>query len=71
MVGVVALALLGGPAGCGSDAAAICSAAGGTYAGDTCTRWTPYQQAAQNACETHGGVYSLGQNRCEFGEGGP
>ena len=58
-------------AGCAQDAAAICSGAGGTYLGGTCSRWGPRQQAAQDACERSGGVYLRGDERCAFGEGGP
>jgi hypothetical protein len=57
--------------GCAQDAAAICSGAGGTYVGGTCSRWSPRQQAAQDACETSGGVYLRGDERCALGEGGP
>ena len=71
MIGIVTLGLLGAPAGCGFNAGAICQNAGGTYVGDTCTHWTPYQQALETECEKRGGVYLVGQGRCAFGEGGP
>jgi hypothetical protein len=68
--GILALGLAGSAAGCGLDVTTLCAAGGATYAGGTCTRWSPSQQAAQDACETHGGVYLAGQETCEFGEGG-
>ena len=53
------------------SAAAICERSGGDYVGHTCEHhWTPTELAAQQWCETHGGVYLQG-NGCEFGEGGP
>jgi hypothetical protein len=71
MVGIFAIALAGGAAGCALRGTALGEAAGGTYAGGTCIRWSPDQQAAQDACETSGGVYLGGQDTCEFGMGGP
>jgi hypothetical protein len=70
-VGVLALALIGGVAGCGLDARKLCERAGGTHTGTSCTRSTPGEQAAEDACEAHGGVYLRGQDRCEIGGGGP
>jgi hypothetical protein len=67
----IAVGLAGGAAGCAFDSARICQAGGGTYTGGTCIRWSPGQQAAQDACESHGGVYLGDQGRCEFGLGGP
>jgi len=62
---------LAGCAGSGwSSGIALCEAAGGTYAGGTCSRWGPAQQAAEEMCDTSGGVYLAGQERCEFGMGG-
>jgi len=49
----------------------ICAAAGGHYTNGTCERSSPEQDAAQEWCETHGGVYLNGQDNCAFGEGGP
>ena len=58
-------------AGCAVDVAAICKAAGGTYAGGTCTQWGPSQQAARDRCSASGGVYLVGSNTCVLGSGGP
>ncbi len=58
-------------AGCALNGTAICEAAGGTYVGGTCSRWGPRQRAAQEMCESNGGVYLTGEDRCAFGEGGP
>ena len=59
--------------GCAADGrfspAAICEAAGGTYAGGTCSG--PSRQGEQEMCETSGGVYLGGQDVCAFGAGGP
>jgi hypothetical protein len=71
MVGILAIGLAGSAAGCGLDVTTICKAAGGAYAGGACIRWSPSQQAAQEACETSGGVYQGGLDTCEFGMGGP
>jgi hypothetical protein len=51
--------------------AGICEAAGGTYAGGTCSRWSPVLEAAKRMCETRGGVFLAGQDTCAFGMGGP
>jgi hypothetical protein len=67
----VALVLLGGPAGCGLDGVRFCEAGGGTYSRGTCIRSGPGQQAAEDFCQSHGGVYLGDQDRCEFGSGGP
>ena len=49
------------------SATAICERSGGDYVGRTCEhRWTPAELAAQQWCETHGGVY-LAHDRCEWG----
>lgn len=56
-------------AGCAG--ASLCAAAGGTYADSTCTRWSAGQEAASRWCQANGGVYLGGQDRCEWGSGGP
>ena len=58
-------------AGCARDAAAICAAAGGTYTGSTCSKSNERLRAAEAACESVGGVFLMGDERCAFGEGGP
>ncbi len=70
-LGILAVGLAVGPAACAVDVTAICQSAGGTYADGTCSRWGPGHQAAAEACEASGGVYLSGQDRCEFGMGGP
>jgi hypothetical protein len=53
------------------SATAICERSGGDYVGSTCEhRWTPAELAAQQWCETDGGVF-LAHARCEWGSGGP
>ncbi len=64
-IAVAALSL----AGCAS--ASLCTSAGGTYAGSTCTRWSAGQEADSEWCQARGGVYLGGQDRCEWGSGGP
>jgi hypothetical protein len=58
-------------ASCARDAAAICASAGGTYTGGTCSKSNARLRAAEDACESVGGVYLMGDERCAFGEGGP
>ena len=58
-------------ASCARDAAAICASAGGTYTGSTCSKSNARLGAAEAACESLGGVYLKGDERCAFGEGGP
>ena len=53
------------------SARAICERAGGDYVGSTCEHHTtPEELAAQQWCETHGGVY-VADDGCELGSGGP
>jgi hypothetical protein len=66
-----AIAALLSLAGCSAGVLAICTSAGGTYAAGTCTRWSAGQQAAEQQCESHGGVYLGGQDICVVGAGGP
>ena len=70
LAGVV-LWLAGCAGGGGLSGTALCEAAGGAYTEGTCTRWGPGQQAAQEMCQTSGGVYLAGQDQCAFGMGGP
>ena len=58
-------------ASCARDAAAICASAGGTYTGSTCSKSNERLRAAEAACESVGGVFLMGDERCAFGEGGP
>jgi hypothetical protein len=68
---LAALLTTSSAAGCAVDVAATCKAAGGTYAGGTCTQWGPSQQAAREGCSASGGVYLGGSNTCVLGSGGP
>ena len=67
---VTTVSLLSACTGTGRfSAAAICARSGGDYVGLTCQHhWTPEELAAQQWCETHGGVYLQGDG-CELGEG--
>jgi hypothetical protein len=54
------------------SATAICARAGGDYVDGTCARRArPGELAAQQWCETHGGVFLNAEDYCAFGEGGP
>jgi len=53
------------------SATAVCERLGGDYVGGTCQHHsTPAEVAAQQWCETHGGVY-VADDGCELGSGGP
>jgi len=53
------------------SATAVCERSGGDYVGYTCQHHsTPAELAAQQWCETHGGVY-VANDGCELGSGGP
>jgi hypothetical protein len=53
------------------SATAVCERLGGDYVGGTCQhRSTPAEVAAEQWCETHGGVY-VADDGCELGSGGP
>jgi len=69
---VTAVLALSACAGSGRfSARAICERAGGDYKGSTCEHHTtPEELAAQQWCETHGGVY-VALDGCELGSGGP
>ncbi len=66
----LAIAVLLSLAAC-SSGPAICGAAGGTYEAGACARWSSGQQAAEERCQTRGGVYLRGQDICALGAGGP
>jgi len=56
---------------CAGGGAALCERLGGDYVGSTCQHHsTPAELAAQQWCETHGGVY-VAADGCEMGSGGP
>ena len=71
MVALLALPL----AACSSTAkirsSRLCTAAGGTYSGNTCNPGTPNQKTATQMCQASGGVYDSVLDMCEMqGEGG-
>jgi ABC-type oligopeptide transport system substrate-binding subunit len=51
------------------SSAKLCTAAGGTYSGNTCNPGTPNQKTAAQMCQAHGGVYDNVMDFCEI-EGG-
>jgi hypothetical protein len=69
---VTAVLALSACAGSGRfSATAVCERLGGDYVGGTCEHHTtPEELAAQQWCETHGGVY-VADDGCELGSGGP
>ena len=66
MVALMALPL----AACSStmrlNSAKICTAAGGTYAGNTCNPGTPNSKTATQMCQAHGGTYISDLDMCEM-----
>ena len=44
----------------------LCTAAGGTYSGNTCNPGTPNQKGAAQMCQAHGGVYDSVLDMCEM-----
>ena len=66
MVALLALPL----AACSSSmrlrSAKICSAAGGTYSGNTCNPGTPNAKTATQMCQAHGGTYITALDMCEM-----
>ena len=66
MVALLALPL----AACSSTAkirtSRLCTAAGGTYSGNTCNPGTPNQKSAKQICDAHGGVYDSVLDMCEM-----
>lgn len=44
----------------------LCTAAGGTYSGNTCNPGTPNQKGAKVMCDSHGGVYDSVLDMCEM-----
>lgn len=44
----------------------LCTAAGGTYSGNTCNPGTPNQKGAKQMCDAHGGVYDSVLDMCEM-----
>lgn len=46
----------------------MCTAAGGTYSGNTCNPGTTNQKTAAQMCQSHGGVYDSVLDVCELGK---
>jgi hypothetical protein len=44
----------------------MCTAAGGTYSGNTCNPGTPNAKTATQMCQAHGGTYITALDMCEF-----
>jgi len=46
----------------------LCTAAGGTYSGNTCNPGATNQKSAAQMCQAHGGYYDTGADVCEIGQ---
>ena len=44
----------------------MCTAAGGTYSGNTCNPGTPNAKTATQMCQAHGGTYITALDMCEI-----
>jgi hypothetical protein len=44
----------------------LCTAAGGTYSGNTCNPGTPNEKGAKQICDAHGGVYDSVLDMCDM-----
>ena len=44
----------------------MCTAAGGTYSGNTCNPGTPNAKTATQMCQAHGGTYIQALDMCEM-----
>jgi len=44
----------------------MCTAAGGTYSGNTCNPGTPNARTATQMCQAHGGTYITALDVCEI-----
>ena len=44
----------------------LCTAAGGTYSGNTCNPGTPNMKTAKQMCDAHGGVFDSVLDYCEM-----
>ena len=44
----------------------MCTAAGGTYSGNTCNPGTPNAKTATQMCQAHGGTYITALDMCEM-----
>jgi ABC-type oligopeptide transport system substrate-binding subunit len=66
MVALLALPLAACSGTIKKSSSSLCTAAGGTYSGNTCNPGTPNQKSAMQMCQAHGGVYDSVLDLCEM-----
>jgi ABC-type oligopeptide transport system substrate-binding subunit len=66
MVALLALPLVACSSTAKIRSSRLCTAAGGTYSGNTCNPGTPNQKSAKQMCDAHGGVYDSVLDMCEM-----
>ena len=66
MVALLALPLAACSAKAQIRSSRLCTAAGGTYSGNTCNPGTPNQKTAKQMCDGHNGVYDTVLDMCEM-----
>ena len=66
MVALLALPLAACSGTIKKSSSSLCTAAGGTYSGNTCNPGTPNQKTAKQMCDAHGGVYDSVLDFCEM-----
>ena len=66
MVALLALPLAACTSSMRLRSAKICSAAGGTYSGNTCNPGTANAKTATQMCQAHGGTYIAALDMCEM-----
>lgn len=66
MVALLALPLAACSGTIRKSSSSLCTAAGGTYSGNTCNPGQPNEKKAKAMCDAHGGVYDPGVDVCEM-----
>jgi hypothetical protein len=66
MVALLALPLAACSSSMRLKSANMCTAAGGTYSGNTCNPGTPNAKTATQMCMAHGGTYITALDMCEM-----
>ena len=66
MVALLALPLAACSGKAKLSSAKMCTAAGGTYSGNTCNPGTPNAKSAMQMCQAHGGTYITALDMCEM-----
>ena len=66
MVALLALPLAACSSTIKKSSSSLCTAAGGTYSGNTCNPGAPNQKTAAQMCQAHGGVYESVLDLCDM-----